>query len=109
MFSSQNNMGFQVTFENGWTVSVNWAPWNNCRAGGQVEPNIRWESEDAEIAAWKETDSGRVWHDFGFDQVMGYATPSEVLDFMNKVATFEVRRQNDTAAVCHHSYDTKSI
>lgn len=91
-FSITQGKGFQMTFANGWTASVQFgagnyadnynAPFplnsayqNNCGEMG---------SDTAEIAAIRK-DSG-VWHDFGSDTVKGYCTPNEVADFIAMVA-----------------------
>jgi len=44
-----------------------------------------WESTTAEVAAW---DKDNVWHNFGDgDEVKGYMTSNEVLDFINMIAS----------------------
>ena len=109
MFSSSDNKGFRITFANGWTVSVRWGPMNYCQAGSLANLNGQWQSEDAEIAAWKGKERDREWYDFGYDQVLGYMSPAEVLEFMNKVAGIEAEVQCDTATVPQSSFETTSI
>jgi hypothetical protein len=70
--------GFQMTFENGWTVSVQWHAHAYCSGKGDESPN-------AEIAAW---DSEGEWYNFGSDTVLGYQTPDEVVTFMENVKNF---------------------
>lgn len=82
MFNITDNKGFHITFENGWTVSVQWG-------GGNYISNRRNTcfgevpaSSDAEVAAWKDEE----WHQFENDSVKGYQTPADVLAFMNFIA-----------------------
>jgi hypothetical protein len=78
MFKSTHNRGFQMTFENGITISVQFGTGNYCeRRNLQVSyrgdmdaatPII--SSSTAEIAIWhKDSDT---WFNFGHDQVMGW-------------------------------------
>ena len=91
MFSAVDNKGFTLSFTNGWTVSVQWGPGNYCehRSVSDFEaPSLvsTWESTTAEIAAW---DKDKVWHNFGDgdgDEVKGYMTSIEVLEFINMIA-----------------------
>jgi len=80
--------GFQMTFENGWTVSVQWHNGAYCNnkgfeyaPGSEQYPN----AATAEIAAWN---SKREWYDFGSDTVLGYQTPDQVVTFMEYVKNF---------------------
>jgi hypothetical protein len=97
MFSATGNKGFSITFENGNTVSVQWGPANYCdpthkdgrnasfdapmTTGAKGEP---WNSETAEVAAW---DSDGNWHNCGGDQVKGWLSPAEVVEFINFAAS----------------------
>lgn len=90
MFKSTRNKGFQMTFANGWTVSVQFGPFNYCevRSVGDMDAPLNtevWECPDAEVAAW---DSTGKWYDFECDSRKGYMTPNEVLDFMDMVSSF---------------------
>lgn len=58
MFRANGNSGFQITFSNGYTLSVQFGPGNyvsnrslDFRAPMRVD---HWESVDAEVAAWPE-------------------------------------------------------
>ncbi len=91
MFTSCDNSGFHITFENGWTVSVQWSPGNYCEhhwanIDGKQHEVALWKSADAEIAAW---DKDNDWYDFGDDTVKGYLKADEVLEFMNKIANLK--------------------
>lgn len=93
MFDISDNKGFHITFENGWTVSVQWGAGNysdnydlgilsrSHKYGNRVPP-----SPTAEIAAWS---SQLEWYKFEHDEVEGYQTPAQVLEFMNKIAALE--------------------
>ena len=77
-FKHCDRRGFQIRFENGWTVSVQWHPGSYCSGKGNESPN-------AEIAAW---DSNGKWYDFGSDEVLGYRTPDQVVTFLGFVKKF---------------------
>lgn len=81
--NSDYSRGFHITFENGWTVSVQFAPGNYCenrRLDFKNSPN---QCKDAEIAAW---DSNGDWYKFAHDTVEGWQTPNQVLEFMNTIS-----------------------
>lgn len=86
MFSISNNKGFHVTFENGWTVSVQFGGGNYC--DNYDETTIDWPTvppcSNAEIAGFK----GDDWHHFDDcdNTVSGYRTSADVLAFMNMIA-----------------------
>lgn len=83
MFKSCENKGFQLTFENGWTISVQWSPGSYCHAiQGDDTPDTTkvWTSPDAEIAIW---DSTGEWYNFGSDEVKGYCTADEVAHWIS--------------------------
>ena len=95
MFKCVGNKGFQMTFENGNTVSVQWGPSNYCtplHEGGRFArydlpmkmDGESWKSNDAEVAEW---DKDNNWHHFEYDQVRGYISTDEVVQFMGFVAT----------------------
>jgi hypothetical protein len=90
MFRITEGRGFQMTFANGWTVSVQWGAGNYC-PNHHVLPSGKSERayEDmqrklgeegvlvAEVGWWK--DSGDV-------EVSGYMSPDEVLALMVELA-----------------------
>ena len=85
-FKICDNKGFWITFENGWTVSVQFGRWNYCAGREKSYEEIKEdgaESPDCEIAAW---DMNNEWYDFGDDKVKGHVTPKEVLAFLNEIA-----------------------
>jgi len=88
-FEITGRKGFHVTFENGWTVSVQFGGGNyssnyNEPIGAEYfDPNYKVpKSATAEIAAWG---PDGTWHDFGEDTVAGYKTPADVLAFMQEI------------------------
>jgi len=92
-------MGFQIDFENGWTISVQFGIGNYCSnrdgAGNPFKdiPDFL-DSKTAEIAAWRTDSTGRSkgmsnkeWYKFEHgEQVDGWQTPAKVLAFMNLIA-----------------------
>src|SRR5262245_38291883 len=90
-FSISGRKGFHVTFDNGWTVSVQFGGGNYCDnynepiGGHHLNPAYELPlSGTAEIAAWP---AEGEWYDFGGDTVAGYKTPAEVLAFMQEIAS----------------------
>lgn len=96
MLKSISNRGFHLTFENGWTVSVQFGPGHYCEHHGSLGDyqsmlapmrtgDHTWQSKDAEVAAW---DADNNWFNFGDDTVRGYLSANEVADFIAQVAAF---------------------
>jgi len=85
-FRSTYRPGFTMTFENGWTISVQWHTGAYCdrrslehaiddfndRPEGRGQAA---ESTTAEIAIW---DKEGNWYNFGSDEVLGYQTADQV-------------------------------
>ena len=87
MLKITRGSGFQLTFSNGNTVSVQWGKHNYCdRRYTSDAPNGKdcWTSGDAEVAAW---DKDKNWHHFYGDTVQGYLNANEVAGFIDFVAT----------------------
>lgn len=84
--------GFHMTFQNGYTVSVQWGYGNYCSAKKHMDMStpirpyeIAEESPDAEVAVWyKDGDLIQMpgWN----DSVKGRCTPEEVLSLLNWAA-----------------------
>lgn len=90
MFRITDSRGFHMTFENGWTASVQWGAGNYCdnrsfRVEDLLKPKPNISSTTAEVAAW---DADGRWYNFGADTVFGYRTPDEVARFIAQVASF---------------------
>lgn len=93
MFASNRNKGFAMTFENGWTISVQWGVGNYCNVGRSAEnyneptKHESWKSETAEIAIWDKNDN---WYNFEHgDAVKGYCTANEVAEWILVAATLK--------------------
>ena len=69
MFRSMET-GFQITFENGVTVSVQWG-----RGTYATPPHT------AEVGAWYQHELGADW----IDEVMGWQTPDEVAAYIEEI------------------------
>lgn len=80
MFSITDGKGFQIKFDNGCTVSVQWGPGNygdnyDARWGSQRE-KLRWKSTTAEVAILLPDGNFYSLPDHG--DVAGWQTPEEV-------------------------------
>lgn len=79
VMSDNYHKGFHMTFENGWTVSVQFGK-NNYASNKQNTD----ESHDAEIAAW---DKDGNWYRFNNgDDVFGYEKTDDVAEFIAMIA-----------------------
>ena len=89
MFRICDAKGFHMTFDNGWTASVQWGAGNysdNHDASFEDERTERnTQSTTAEVAAWPR-DGGLVKLGSG-DTVAGYLKANQVLEFLNWVAS----------------------
>ncbi len=80
-----HNKGFHITFENGWTVSVQFGVGNYCENYNNDVKEFReigkvgYASDTAEIWAW-DLDTNRYP-----PEPLGYQTPEQILKFMNKI------------------------
>lgn len=88
MFRITNGRGFQMTFENGWTVSVQWGYNSYCGnkmkgVYGQENQERDFKCMDAEIAAW---DEEGVWYQFETEDVKGWCTANEVAEFIELIS-----------------------
>jgi len=80
--------GFQMKFENGNTVSVQFGGGNYCENrdkpfGSGSDALSDALSKDAEVAAW---DADGKWYNFGYDTVRGWLTADEVANFVSFVS-----------------------
>jgi len=90
MFTITCHKGVRIKFENGWTISIQWGPTNYCDhhflPDFEVPANSEfWTSEKAEIAIFNSTDNFHRPEGWG-DDVKGYLTPNEVLEWINYTA-----------------------
>ena len=84
-FMSTMNKGFQMTFESGWTISVQWGRGNYCeRMNSSIDEDRKQmtvESTSAEIAIWNKDGE---WYTFdNGDTVLGYLTADEVAEWIS--------------------------
>jgi hypothetical protein len=92
MFYITGGKGFQMTFENGWTVSVQFGVGNygdNYSLQDYSRPTEDIQSEKAEIAAWDKNNKCYDFSEFDSeykDTVKGYVKADQVLAFMNKIS-----------------------
>lgn len=91
-FNSTSNKGFNMTFANGITASVQWGAGNYRDNYFSKDFSFSKEasSNTAEVAAWNENDE---WVTNKFcdtcDDVAGYLSPDEVLQFLNSCANYK--------------------
>jgi hypothetical protein len=88
-FRITGKKGFHITFENGWTVSVQFGPGNYCdhydgRIGQDEERLASQGSRTAETAVWGP--DGSMIDRGGGDTVQGRQTPAEVLALLTWAA-----------------------
>ena len=80
-FVATKNTGFAMTFDNGFTISVQWGTINYCEKknlGADIDEEIktkRWESTTAEIAVFNDTGIVPVGKS---DDVIGWCSADEV-------------------------------
>jgi len=88
MFTSCENKGLQLTFENGLTISIQFGVGNYCERRSitasfqseMSEPII--QSTTAEIAIWNDQNT---WYNFGSDTVLGWVSTDSVADWIYRV------------------------
>lgn len=89
-FRITDGKGFNITFENGWTVSVQFGGGNACSAHkAEISPEANIQAgafgcPDAEVAVWGP--DGKLI-DVEGQAVAGCQTPADVLRILNKVAS----------------------
>lgn len=90
MFKITHGKGFHITFENGYTVSVQWGPGNYADNYYQSSDEAREAgekgSETAECAVWHKDGDLLEYEDWG-GTVSNHSTPAEVLKLLNWAAT----------------------
>jgi len=92
-FRITDNKGFHITFENGYTVSVQFGPGNYCdnykAPIGKSENCLcgKMGSSTAECAVWKNNEDMIAHALFGGDMVGNRMTAEEVLELLNWAAS----------------------
>lgn len=90
-FASTNNRGFQMTFENGWTISVQFGYGNYCSNrnhpdGWNASKNVGYFScPDAEIAIWDSVGEHYTF-EHEHDIAKGYCSADEVAEWITRVS-----------------------
>jgi hypothetical protein len=82
MFSITEGKGFQLSFANGWTASVQWGRMNLCENRNNYDrkpSGDEYMSKTAEVWAWHEDGRNDA-------EVQGWRSVDEVLAFLNEVA-----------------------
>ena len=102
MFKITRGQGFQMTFSNNWTVSVQFGA---CNYGSNYDvaydaPRKEdfWASNNAEIAAWhgEAGQSSDNWYQFGEGSaVKGWCSPDEIVHFMNIIRQLPDRPRDE--------------
>jgi len=82
--------GFHITFENGFTVSVQFGRGNYADNYNLSEEQLAElgdvHSSTAEVAAWSSSAGDRDWLNLGDHEVLAQQSPAEVLAILNKIA-----------------------
>jgi hypothetical protein len=96
-FTSTQNKGFRIKFENGFSISVQWGTMNYCERKSFTNEamllnNPWWKSQDAEIAVFKNNNEKNESDDTMLpigdnDSVIGWCSPEKVAQIMNIVST----------------------
>lgn len=96
MFNITNSKGFSITFENGWTVSVQFGAFNYCDnyridkgneekyIGMTIEQQNFFAGESgSKLAETALIDEDGDFFEYAGDNVQGYRTPAQVLELLN--------------------------
>jgi hypothetical protein len=88
MFTISSGRGFQITFDNGYTVSVQWGNGNYCT---NRDGENGFDSRTAEVAVYREdernvTDINSGFYPINGERVRGWQTPEQVAKLIQKVA-----------------------
>ena len=82
--------GFHITFDNGWTISVQWGPGNRAGPVRNAEDLIGMESTTADIFAWNINDT---WWNFATHKPVKAGEyekagirPDELIGYMQEVS-----------------------
>lgn len=93
MFSITDGKGFQMTFDNGVTLSVQFGPANYCEHHGSLdfdEPRKRgvWKSKNAEVAIL--LPNGDFYPIQEHDDVIGWQTVEDICKWIEVARSIEV-------------------
>ena len=98
MFKLTEGQGFSIVLLNDWEVSVQWGPsnycdnrWNKAIPYDKSEPEYgEWQSKTAEIRALDAV--GKPWEFSDGEEVLGYCTVEQVLEFISAVSKLPDRK-----------------
>jgi len=96
-FAATENKGFRITFDNKFTISVQWGTMNYCEKknlGAEYKDEMKetiWESTSAEVAVFDTL--GDIISIGKHDAVIGWLTPNEVAKVIEIVSTAENRTE----------------
>jgi hypothetical protein len=91
-FKITGGKGFHITFDNGYTVSVQFGPGNYCDnynmdISTQSDEAGKIGSTTAECAVWKDNGDLIAMPEWGGDTVSNRSTPADVLRLLNWAAS----------------------
>ena len=92
MFKISDNKGFQITFDNGYTVSVQFGPGNYGSNRTETYATSMNVSQTASLAETALIDPDGEFVKYDGDDVQGYRNPAEVLELLNYAASIVVER-----------------
>ena len=108
-------MGFAMTFENGYTISVQWGPGNYCATRNNsnlykdnpfMGEHKTYESNTAEIAAWKP--DGTWLHLSEYDDVAGWLTADKVAEYIAVLSgSNPMQAEHLGCTICNHEKSTE--
>ena len=108
-------MGFAMTFENGYTISVQWGPGNYCATRNNSNlykdnpftgEHKTYESNTAEIAAWKP--DGTWLHLSEYDDVAGWLTADKVAKYIAVLSgSNPMQAEHLGCTICNHEKSTE--
>lgn len=92
MFSITNGTGFQMEFENGWTISIQWGPTTYHSKELVVQDSVFYSSPNAEMAIFRKgvhlpmhVPANSDWKGNVQEHVWGWIYPDDVPQWMEYV------------------------
>ena len=97
-FVATNNKGFRMTFENGFSISVQWGPENYCDRKNEEDfdkpmKERFWESKSAEIAVFNKEGE---FIGIADDAVVGWLTTDQVAKCITVVQSATTKEEIET-------------
>ena len=91
MLVSTENKGFQLTFKNGYTISIQFGRGNYCSNRNNVDKpqeQVSYKSVNAEVAAWDSLGECVSLDSNCINNPVMYCSADEVAELINKVKSF---------------------